>query len=261
MRVIVVIGRVLDPAGIVVHRGRGRIFVNQEEYVIQPADRGALEAALRIKETAGAEVVVLPRGLLPDDDVLRQAVATGADRAIYLTGEAEEPDEAMMAGVLAEAVECLEGADLILLGSTTWDTGQSQLGPRLAEALDWPQIVGVWEVETEDGTAQVVRREKGEYISLDVDLPALISVLPGALKLRYPDGVRLINVYKEEGEMADAVEQWDVADLVEEAARAPLMEKRGRDFPSERERGVRVSGGLEDMAQSAAEALRERLRR
>jgi electron transfer flavoprotein alpha/beta subunit len=271
MRIVVILGRVLDPSGIVVNRRRGRIFVNWEEYMLQPADRCALEAALCIKDTTGAEVVALPRGPLPDNDVLRQALATGADRAVYLAGEGfAEADDAAMAGVLAAAVERLGGADLVLIGASTLDTGQGQLGPRLAEALGWPQILGAWAVEAADGRVQAVVQASGgqeeetrffgkNLVSVEADLPALVTVLPGTLKPRYPDGVRLINVYRGVGDLAEALEQWNVADLVAADAIKPLLERRGQDFPPERERGTRASGTPGEMAQVVAGALRQRV--
>jgi len=263
MKVVVILGRVLDPAGIVVNRRRGRIFVNREEYILQPADRCALEAALRIKDATGAEVVAFPRALLPDDDMLRQALATGADRAVYIVGQADSLsyDDAVAAWVLAAAVERLRGADLVLTGATTMDTGRGQLGPRLAEALGWPQIVGAWAVEAADGKVQAVLRVGGDYTTVETDLPAVVTVSPGTLKPRYPDGVRLINVYQGVGEVAEALERWNVADLVDTEAIVPLLERRGQDFPPERERGVRLAGTVEEMAQAAADALRQRLRR
>jgi len=276
MRIVVIIGRVLDPGGIVVNRRAGRIFVNRKEYIIQPADRCALEAALRIKNGGDAEVVALPRSPLPDDDVLRQALATGADRAIHFVGQVanlSHADDAAMTRVLAAAVERLDEVDLILTGATTLDTGQGQLGPRLAEALGWPQIVGAWQVAIRrgggpaNGGVQAVRRDGAGYVTVEADLPAVVTVLPGALKPRYPDGVRLINIYKGVGEIAEGLEQWDVADLSTELkaglvsleALKPLLERRGRDFPPERERGMRVSGAPEEMAQAAADALRQRV--
>jgi electron transfer flavoprotein alpha/beta subunit len=268
MRILVVIGRVLDPSGIVVKGKAGRIFVNREEYTLQPADRCALEAALGIKDATGAEVVALPRGPLPDDDVLRQALATGADRVVYLTGDGfERADDAAAARVLAAAVERLGGADLVLTGATMLDTGQGQLGPRLAEALGWPQIVGAWRVEVNGGRVQAVCRsspllvEEGGYIAVEVNLPAVVTVPPGALKPRYPNGIRLINVYRGVGEVGEALEQWDVADLVDAEGLKPLLERRGQDFPPERERGTRVSGTPEAMAQAVADALRQRVGR
>jgi electron transfer flavoprotein beta subunit len=265
MRIVIVIGRVLDPRGIVVNRRVGCVFVNREEYVMQPADACVLEAALCIKDGGDVEVVALPRGALPDDaagsaDVLRQALSAGVDRAICFVGRVDSlshADGTVMAHLLAAAVERLGDVDLILTGATTLDTGQGQLGPRLAEALGWPQIVGAWAVRVlGEHHVEVICRESRGYMIHEADLPAVVTVVQGALKPRYPDGVRLINVYRD----ADAVEKWDVSELVGEAALKPLVEKRGRDFPPERERGVRLSGSSEEMAQALADALRERVR-
>ena len=274
MRVVVVLGRVLDPRGIVVNRRRGRIFVNREEYVVQPADACALEAALRIKDglqlqQSPVEVVALPRGPLPDDDVLRQALAIGAARAIYLTGDGfEGADDAVMTRLLAAAVERLGGADgsaelaqvLVLTGATTMDTGQGQLGVRLAEAMGCSQIVSAWRAGVADGKVQAVRQEGADYVTVEADLPAAVTVQPGALKPRYADGVRLINIYRGEGEIAEALEQWDVADLLAPDELKPLLESRGRDFPPERKRGERVEGAPEEVAQTVAAGLRQWLR-
>ena len=266
MQIVVILGRVLDPSGITVKAKAGRIFVNRQEYILQPADRCALEAALQIKDTSGPEVqvTVLPRTLLPDDDLLRQALSLGADRAIYLTGAVEGLSiipAAVMAPLLAAAVERLGGADLILTGDTTLDTGQSQLGPRLAAALGYHQLVAAWQVTVADGQAQVVRQEGSAYTRLAVPLPALVTLSPGTLKLRYPDGVRLVNIYKNTGEIAAALETWESGDLVAAESLAPLIEQRGQDFPPERERGLRVGGTPQEMAQVAADALRQRIGR
>ncbi len=258
MKIIVLLGRVLDPRGIMVNRRRGRVFVNREEYILQPADRCALEAALRVKDAIGAEVVALPRGPLPDDDVLRLALATGADRAIHIVGQAA-CDDAAWTKVLAAAVERLGGADLILTGATTLDTGQGQLGPRLAEALGWPQAVGAWAVETDGSRVRAIVRRDGTFVALEADLPAMVTVAAGALKPRYPDGARLINIYKGVGEIASALEVWQASDLVGGEALKPLLERRGQDFPPERELGTRITGTTEEIARAAANALRERL--
>jgi electron transfer flavoprotein beta subunit len=275
MRIIVPLRRVLDPAGIVAHRRLQRIFVNREDYIIQPADHGALEAALRIKDATEAEVIVASGQPEPDDDTLRRGLAMGADRAVYLTGEGfEDADDAVMVRVLEKVVEQLGGVDLVLAGATTLDTGQGQLGPRLAEALGWPQITEAWSVasqrvgESVNESVQAVTQSGNDpstgsghrHVTVETDLPAVVTIAPGALKPRYPDGARLINVYRGEGEMAEALEAWDVNDLVASTELAPIIEERGQDFPPERELGERLSGPPEEMAQALADVLQQRLR-
>jgi len=261
MRILVILRRVLDPAGIVAHRRLRRLFINREVYIIQPADECALEAALRIKDAAEAEVVVASGQPEPDDDTLRRGIAMGADRGIYVSGEAfENADEAVVARALEAVIERLGGVDLVLSGATTLDTGQSQLGLRLAEALGWPQIVGAWQLEVAGGEVRAVCRDSEQYIRVEADLPAVVSMASGALKPRYPDGVRLINIYRDEGEVAEALQLWEVDELLTPEELSPVVETLGRDFPPERERGERVEGPSEEAAQVVAEALRQRMR-
>jgi electron transfer flavoprotein beta subunit len=256
MRIAVLIGRVLDPSGIAVNRRHGRVFVNREEYILQPADRCALEAALRIKDASGAEVIALPRGPMPDVDVLRQAIAHGADRAISLKDDCmAEADEAIMAQALSALLRDLGEIALVLAGATTLDTGQGQLGPRLAQALGWAQVVGAWEVQVNGGRARAVVRDGGEFVTIDVDLPVVATLQPGALRLRYPDGTRLINVYREPA----AVEARPLSDSVNRAGIRPVVQLIGQDFPPERERGVHVVGTPEEMAQAVAQQLLPRM--
>lgn len=261
MRVIVPLRRVLDPAGIVAHRRLRRLFINREAYIIQPADHGALEAALRLKDDVGAEVVVVSGQPEPEDDTLRRGLAMGADRAVYLSGDGfEGADDAVMALALRAVTERVGDVDLVLAGATTLDAGQGQLGPRLAEALGWAQILGAWSVVAINGRVQAVCRYGGKHFLVEADLPAGVTVSPRGFKPRYPDGVRLINVHRSDGEMAEAVERWDVSDVLTADELSPLTESVGRDFPPERERGQRAEETTEDVAHSVAEALQQRMR-
>ncbi|MGD8243645.1 MAG: hypothetical protein PVG25_02685 [Anaerolineae bacterium] len=260
MQIIVILRRVLDPAGIVAHRRLRRLFINREEYLLQPADQCALEAALRIKDASDAEVIVVSGQPEPNDDTLRRGLATGADRAIYLSGAGfKDADDAVVVRAVRAVIERLGGADLILVGATTLDTGQGQLGPRLAEAFGWPQIVGAWSVEAATGHLQAVRQDGDQHVLVETDLPATVTMQPGSLKPRYANGARLINIYRGEGEIAQALERWDVAELLAPDELTPLLESKGQDFPPERKRGERVEGGPAEMAQTVADALRQRL--
>jgi len=137
----------------------------------------------------------------------------------------------------------------------------------LAEILGCPQIVGAWQVaiqrvgESAKGKVQAVLQQGVGYVTVEADLPAVVTMSPGSLNLRYPDGVRLINIYKGVGEIVETLEEWDVADLVDAEALKPLLERRGQDFPPERERGVRADGTPQEIAQVAANVLRQRMGR
>ncbi len=260
MRIIVPLRRVLDPAGIVAHRRLRRLFINRERYLIQPADHSALEAALRIKDARGAEVIVVSGQPEPDDDTMRRGLAMGADRGIYLSGEGfQEADDAVVACALRALIEQLGEVDLVLAGLTRMDTGQGQLGIRLAESLGWPPIVDVWSAEVVRGVVKAVRREGEAHMLVEADLPAVALVASGALKPRYAVGVRLINVYRGEKGMASALERWDVTELLTPAELTPVVESIGRDFPPEQERGERVTGTPEEVAEVVAGALQQRI--
>jgi electron transfer flavoprotein beta subunit len=261
MRIVVPLRRVLDPAGIVAHRRLRRLFINREEYLIQPADHSALEAALRIKDDVSAEVIVVSGQPEPNDDTLRRGLAMGADRAIYLTGEGfEGADDAVMAYALRAVIERLGAVDLIVAGASTMDTAHGQLGSRLAEALGWPQIVDAWAIEIADEAVQAVQRDGNQYRRVEAGLPTVLLVPARALRARYPDGARLIAVYRAQTGTADAPERWEVADLLTPEQISPIIEPIGRDFPPERERGERVEGTAEEAAQVVAGALQQWMR-
>ncbi|NIO69839.1 MAG: electron transfer flavoprotein subunit beta, partial [Anaerolineae bacterium] len=78
MRIIVPIKQILDPSGMTVNRRAERIFINREEYIINPNDKNALEEALKLKDEQGAEVVAVTMGPERADDALREAMAMGA---------------------------------------------------------------------------------------------------------------------------------------------------------------------------------------
>ncbi len=239
MRIVVAIKQVLDPRGFVVNRKAEKIFVNREEWIANPADLCALEAALRLKDGLGAEVIVLGGGPARTEVALRDAWARGADRAIYMNDPAfASADGLVAARILAKAVDKLGQVDLILCGDKALDTGAGEVGPRLAEALGWPQILGALEVSVADGQARAIKAGADGYAAWEVKLPALITVLAGANKPRYPHGARVMNSYQKY-----QLETWTAADVIffpDELK--PVTENRGQAFPPERQFGTILSG-------------------
>lgn len=255
MRVIVTIKQILDPAGFTVHRRLERVFVNREDYIINPNDKNALEEALRLKDRHGAEVVALSLGKPRVDDALREALAMGADRAFLLTDEAlADVDAAAAALILGRAIERIGEYDLILTGQRALETGASQIGPRLAEYLGLPQVLEVREISNlDDGKLRARRHWKGGIAEVEVGLPALLSIAPEANQPRYPHGARIMNAYREW-----QVTTWGLADLgLTEEDISPLICLQRKAFPPERTLGELITGTPEEAAKELAQILRE----
>lgn len=243
MRIVVAIKQILDPRGFTVNRKAEKIFVNREEWITNPADLCALEAALMLKDKLGAEVIVLGGGPPRAEIALRDAWARGADRAIHLSDPAfASADGLVAARILAKAVTKLDKVDLVMCGDKALDTGAGEVGPRLAEELGWPQVLGALDVTVDDGRLRAVVKSAGGYVALQAQLPAVVTVAAGANKPRYPHGARIMNSYREY-----QLEAWSTAALVffgDELA--AVVQERGQAFPPERQRGV-ILGSVDEL--------------
>jgi electron transfer flavoprotein beta subunit len=254
MRIIVPIKQILDPSGMTVNRRRERIFINREEYIINPNDKNALEEALKLKDEQGAEVVAVTMGPERADDALREAMAMGADSGFLLTDEAfEKADISVATTVLGTAIQKIGDYDLIIAGCQAADTGAGQLGPRLAQYLGLPQITEVCElVAASDGQVKAKCNRGQGYAEVEASLPALLTVAQDANKPRYPTGARIINAYREW-----EVTVWGVSDLGLEAEELqPLVEEKRISFPPERELGTKITGAPEEAAKELVRHLR-----
>jgi electron transfer flavoprotein alpha/beta subunit len=253
MKIIVPVKQILDPKGITVRRDKERIFINREDYIVDPASKAAIEAALRLKDAAGAEVIALSMGKPQADDALREALAMGCDTAFLLSDKAfKEADITVTVRILAAAVGKLGGADLIVAGRESSDTAAGQIGPRLAEALDYAQVTDVYALAVANGTLQATRRWGHGYAAIETPLPAVVTVAPEAFRPRYAHGARIMSAYREWN-----VPVWSAADLdLDEAALAPLLSFRGESFlpPIEAEK---FRGDPAGVAQEVVVALRQ----
>jgi electron transfer flavoprotein beta subunit len=253
MRIVVPIKQILDPAGITVRRDKERLFVNREDYIIGPGSKAAIEAALRIKDAGGAEVIALSVGQPRADDALREALAMGCDGATLLSDSTfEDADISVTARILAATIQKLGGADLVVAGRESGDTGAGQIGPRLAEALDYALVTDICAVLASDGALLVTRRWGSGQAKLEVALPAVVTVAPEAFPPRYAHGARIMNAYRKW-----QVATWDASDLrLGAAALASLLTFRGESFPPPLEVGERFEGDSETVASELVMTLR-----
>jgi electron transfer flavoprotein beta subunit len=256
MKIVVAIKQVLDPSGITVNRRAGRITVNRENYLMDPASKNALEAALRLKDVAGAEVIALTLGPERVGDALYEALGMGADRAIDVQDAAfRRADAAIATRVLAQAVKRIRSVDLMLVGERALDTDDGQVGPRLAEALGWPLLSRALHLEVNGRVVHSVKKVGDGAIAEEADLPALVTIPRDSHPPRYAHAGRLLQAYADE-----KIEQWSAADLgMDAASLEPLAQVRGSVLPPERQLGARLSGTTDEIATKLASQLYDSL--
>ncbi len=155
--------------------------------MINPGCRSALEAALRIRESAGGKITALTMGPPMAEEVLREAVALGADRGVLLTDRAMAgADTAMTSHILARAIEkTCPDYDLILCGFATSDSETAQVGPQLAEELGIPGVAYVDEIEVAKRKVRLQRLADLFLETFEMDLPGLVTVTAGGHTPRY----------------------------------------------------------------------------
>jgi electron transfer flavoprotein beta subunit len=156
---------------------------------LNPFDTHAIEAAMQIKEGGDLdidEVVAVTMG--PDGAVraLHKAVALGADRSVHLSDDALSGSDVAATGyALAKVLES-ESPDLVLLGQQSDDGECYTIGAVVADHLKMPSLTQVIKIDVSDGKLRCERQAEYGYDTVDVELPAVISVGDAINEPRYP---------------------------------------------------------------------------
>jgi electron transfer flavoprotein beta subunit len=156
-------------------------------FTISPHEECGVEQAVQLVEQHGGEVTVLTLGPAEAEEQVRDSLAAGADRGILLATDGQEWDPQATAGAILAAIE-REGADydLIIFGNESADSGNFQVGIRVAHALGRPVVTGLKGLSVEDGRARCEQEVPGGRDVYLVPLPAVVTVLEGINLPRYP---------------------------------------------------------------------------
>jgi electron transfer flavoprotein beta subunit len=156
---------------------------------LNPFDTHAIEAAMQIREGGAVEVDEIVAVTMGPDTAFRalhKAVSLGADRSIHLTDEALAGSDVCATGyALAKTLES-ESPDLVLLGQQSDDGECYTIGAVVADHLKMPSLTQVIKVEVADGKLRCERQAEYGYDTVDVELPAVISVGDAINEPRYP---------------------------------------------------------------------------
>ena len=210
MKIIVCVKQVPDTKGGVKFNPDGTLDRGAMLTIMNPDDKAGLEAALRLKDQYGAEVTVLTMGLPKAEDVLREAIAMGADNGILVTDRVlGGADTWATSTTIAGAIRNIKDYDIIITGRQAIDGDTAQVGPQIAEHLGIPVISYAEGIEVEGDSVIVKRQYEDRHHMLKAKMPVLITALSELNEPRYmtPGGIF---------DAVDAeITTWGRADLVD----------------------------------------------
>jgi electron transfer flavoprotein beta subunit len=213
---------------------------------MNPFDEISVEEAVRLKEKGVvSEVVAISVGPTQAQETLRTALAMGADRAILVNAGDQDLEPLAVAKVL-QAIIAEEGPDVVIVGKQAIDGDNNAVGQMLAALLDWPQATFASQVEIAGGKAKVTREVDGGLQTLEVDLPAVITV---DLRLNEPRYASLPNIMKAKKKPLDVKE---LASLGADVA--PRLKVLKVTEPPKRAGGVKVESAADLVSKLKNEA-------
>jgi electron transfer flavoprotein beta subunit len=167
----------------------------------------------------------------------------GADEAVLVTGpELESAESALAAALLAKAIRQMKSWDLILLGEGSADNYSGQVGPRLAELLNLPQVTYAKSITVEGNTLKAVRSLEDAFEEVEVELPALASVVSEINEPRIPAVTQILRAGKKPRKI---LRPGDLQTDLKTSART--VETLSNLAPVQERKGVLFREGLKEM--------------
>jgi len=200
MKILVCVKRVVDfNVKVRVKSDNTSVDIANVKMSMNPFDEIAVEEAVRLKEKGVVtEVIAVSCGVAQCQEILRTAMAIGADRAILV--ETTEELQPLSVAKLLKALVDKEQPGLVILGKQAIDDDCNQTGQMLAALCDLPQATFASKVEIADGKAKVTREVDGGLETVSITLPAIITT---DLRLNEPRYVTLPNIMKAKKKQLD----------------------------------------------------------
>ncbi|MDJ0935989.1 MAG: electron transfer flavoprotein subunit beta/FixA family protein [Kiloniellales bacterium] len=237
MKLLVPVKRVIDyNVKIRVKPDQTGVETQNVKMAMNPFCEIAVEEAIRMKEAGiASEVIIFSAGTAQSQETIRTGLAMGGDRGILV--ESETPLEPLAVAKLLKAVVEREGPEIILLGKQAIDGDNNQTGQMLAALLGWSQGTFASKLEKADGGIKVTREVDGGLETLDLKLPAVVSV---DLRLNEPRYASLPNIMKAKKKPIETLSPADLGvDVTPRVQVLKVVE------PPAREAGVKVASVAE----------------
>ena len=225
--------------------------------IVNPFDTYALEEGVRLKERYGGKVTAITMGPRQAEEMLREAISSGADEAVLISDTAFAGSDTLATSyTLATAVNKIKDYDLIICGRQTLDGDTGQVGPELAEMLGIPFAAYVSKVEEiENGHMQVERMVEDGHEIVEMPLPGVMTVVKEINVPRLPSLRGLARA------KSAAIPTWTAEDLGIDKNKAGLPGSATRVirvfFPQRVHKGEMLEGDPQSQVGSLIDKLKE----
>lgn len=221
-------------------------------FKINEWDEYALEEAVQVKKKLGGDITAITVGTEASDDMLRRALALGADRAIRIDEDMTLADVSMAAKALVTLITSLPH-HLILFGMQSEDFGSAQLGVMVAEMLHIPHAAGIVKLDPSPEACEVRRElEGGAQEVYRITLPAVLTIQTGINHPRYPS---YLNIRKAK-QMELTVLTFSDLRISQEELR-PAVKLDALEYPHPGKRGEILAGSTDETTSKVAAVLKD----
>ncbi|WP_371372662.1 electron transfer flavoprotein subunit beta [Sporomusa aerivorans] len=255
MEIVVCVKQVPDTTEVKIDPATNTLIRQGVPSIVNPFDKNAVEAALRLKEAQGGRVTVITMGPPQAKEALKECLAMGADEALLISDRAfGGADTLATSYTLAAAVRKIGNVDMIICGKQAIDGDTAQVGPEIAEHLGWAQVTCVSEIDVDDQTVKLEREQEEGYELIETRLPVLLTVLKSINEPRLPTVKGTMKANRKE------IPVWTAADLAVDPQRLGLKgsptQVRRIFTPPQRVQGELIQAGS---AREAAGLLAKKL--
>jgi len=194
LKIVVLIKQVPDTSSAAGVNPDGTVDRARARKMMNPFDQFALQKAIETRNDHGGEIIVVSMGPPPALAILNEACEYGADKGYLLSDRRlAASDTLATAFALFKTIEFIGNVDIVFTGLQTTDGDTAQVGPQIAERLDFPQVTYCEKMDIQGKTIRASRIIDGGIQRLEVDIPALITIANSASRLEHK---RFYNVYK-----------------------------------------------------------------
>ena len=256
MHVIACMKQVVDLQQIRIKRDTREPVLDGLPALFGDFDKNALEEAVKIREKHAGKVTVLSVGSGKLKDTVLEALATGADEACVVVDPAcEGSDTGASALTLAKAIEKIGAFDLILVGEGSTDNYSGQIGSRIAEILNVPQVTYVRELSIEGSMITAVRDVEGALEIVKAQMPLVISVTSEINKPRRAPLAQILRASRK------PLKSWTLSDLGIDQSKVGLsasaVQVVSNLAPQQERKGVIFEGDVDETVGKLVDALRK----